>query len=237
MSGKLINTGKDTWLNFLPPLNPNKWPTGIATLANGFECIAGDPAAGIYKPTAVEIHARDQALVSIEQWSRACKVSASITRSTETTDISDDCNPDSTIVSKLVKSISFEAFNRKTKDTNLPIDSIKHMFAVYESEGVLILPVLFLDSSITTDGARGDFMLSTVSQFDMTGNLNDPVSLSVTLLPTGTPERSTGGEPMLNQFPVMVAETKPDDPYYYGEMVRYDADSVPAPTLSLPDPE
>ncbi len=227
-----LRTGKETYLTFLPPLNPVNWPT---ILNNGFESLAAVAASlpTEFKPTIAEMYARDQAVMNIEQWTRQCKTTVSVTRGTEITDTSDDCNWDETTISKLVKSIEFEAYNRLA-GTGLPILAIQYMEAVYESGGKLVLPVMWTNKIASSEGASGEFMISAVSDFTTTGAQTDANSLSVTLVPTGTPPRASDSLPMLNQFKVTRAAVQPADIVYYGEISRYDDAAVPAATITLP---
>ena len=169
---KAIKTGKDTYLYVGPPMTPAELQ---GVVADGFESLGGnDPAAA---PTAATLYARDNVICGLAEWSRHCKTTASIAQSAETADVSDDCNPDATIITKLTRSLTFNSFNRKG-DGGRPIPgaATRRLDAAYKSEGCLLVPVLWLDCERTDDGARGIFMLANVTDFGFTGNLNDPVS-------------------------------------------------------------
>lgn len=127
------------------------------------------------------------AIAGSADWERICKISVDKTRGTETSDASDDCNPDATLITKKVKEISCEVFVKKDASENIAAvegEGIDRIREAYEAEA--LISVLSLDAAREDTGAAGDWMLANVTQFDESQPLTDTTQYSFTFVPSGS---------------------------------------------------
>lgn len=123
-------------------------------------------------------------ILSDVRWERLCKIDVNKTGSTNTSDTSDDCNPDATVVVSTTKEITVNVFVKKTDGAAPEISSpLAKLRTAFEDKSYV--SVLSLDTDKATAGAAGDWMLANVSQFDESQPLKDTIQYSFTLAPSG----------------------------------------------------
>lgn len=143
-----------------------------------------DSSAAVIAPADTQTNG----IITFAEWDYACVIEANRSGSTETADVSDRCQTDAQVVTKINTEISGSLFKKRNADGTIPQWILDMRNAFRECKEFY---ALMLDKPINAAPASGTYTVdgwwvrSLISQFDESQPLSEGIQIDFTLIPSG----------------------------------------------------